>query len=90
MVVCGVLTLDDAYRAIDFNVVVGSGLLSALFVNDTICLMLTPVLLAALAPLDVRPTPCGARRSCADLRVSPVGIPVTLLTLAWGLVALLA
>jgi Na+/H+ antiporter NhaD/arsenite permease-like protein len=98
MVVCGVLTLDDAYRAIDFDVlvfllglmlivgylevgsffqwaaqwilerartprrllfgvVVGGGLLSALFVNDTICLMLTPVLLAALAPLGVRPTP---------------------------------
>jgi Na+/H+ antiporter NhaD/arsenite permease-like protein len=98
MVVFGVLTLEDAYRAIDFDVlvfllglmlivgylevgsffqwaaqwllerartprrllfgvVVGSGLLSALFVNDTICLMLTPVLLAALMPLGVRPTP---------------------------------
>src|SRR5207247_6555256 len=27
------------------------------FVNDTICLVVTPVLLAALGPLRVRPTP---------------------------------
>src|SRR2546430_5295805 len=39
------------------GVVVGGGLLSALFVNDTICLVVTPVLLAALGPLRVRPTP---------------------------------
>ncbi|PYP93366.1 MAG: hypothetical protein DMD34_12330 [Gemmatimonadetes bacterium] len=38
-------------------VVVGGGLLSALFVNDTICLVVTPVLLAALGPLRVRPHP---------------------------------
>lgn len=98
MVVCGVLSLSDAYAAIDldvlvfllgvmlivgylevgkffewaaewvlrrartpqrllFGVVVGGGLLSALFVNDTVCLVVTPVLLAALGPLRVRPTP---------------------------------
>src|SRR5690349_10367424 len=39
------------------GVIVGGGLLSALFVNDTICLVITPVLLAALGPLRVRPTP---------------------------------
>ena len=39
------------------GVVLGGGLLSALFVNDTICLVMTPVLLAALAPISVRPTP---------------------------------
>ncbi len=39
------------------GVVIGGGLLSALFVNDTICLVVTPVLLAALGPLRVRPTP---------------------------------
>lgn len=39
------------------GVVVGGGLLSALFVNDTICLVVTPVLLAALGPLRVKPTP---------------------------------
>jgi len=37
------------------GVVVGGGLLSAFFVNDTICLVVTPVLLAALGPLRVRP-----------------------------------
>ncbi len=96
MVVFGVLSLSDAYAAIDFDVlvfllglmlivgylevgkffewaaewilrraltpsrllfavVIGGGLLSALFVNDTICLVVTPVLLAALGPLRVRP-----------------------------------
>jgi Na+/H+ antiporter NhaD/arsenite permease-like protein len=98
MVVFGVLSLEQAYAAIDFDVlvfllglmlivgylevgqffewaaewvlrrarsparlllavVVGGGLLSAFFVNDTICLMVTPVLLVALGPLRVRPTP---------------------------------
>src|SRR6266581_122478 len=98
MVVSGVLSLQQAYGAVDFDVlvfllglmlvvgylevggffewaaewllrrartpdrlllgvVVGGGLLSAFFVNDTICLMVTPVLLAALGPLRVRPTP---------------------------------
>jgi Na+/H+ antiporter NhaD/arsenite permease-like protein len=98
MVVCGVLSLEQAYAAIDFDVivfllglmlivgylevgkfiewaaewvlrrahtpprlllgvVVGGGILSAFFVNDTICLMVTPVLLAALGPLRVRPMP---------------------------------
>jgi Na+/H+ antiporter NhaD/arsenite permease-like protein len=38
-------------------VVVGSGLLSALFVNDTVCLVFTPILIAALAPLELRLTP---------------------------------
>ncbi|HET7583840.1 MAG TPA: SLC13 family permease [Gemmatimonadaceae bacterium] len=98
MVVSGVLTLPEAYAAIDMDVlvfllgvmlivgylesggffewvahaalarvatpsrlllatVVGGGVLSAFFVNDTICLVLTPVLVVALLPLGVRPTP---------------------------------
>ncbi len=98
MVVAGVLTPQQAYAAIDLDVivfllglmlivgylevgggfewaaaavlqravtprrllavtVVGGGLLSALFVNDTICLVLTPVLLSVLGTLRVRPTP---------------------------------
>lgn len=98
MVVCGVISLEQAYAAVDFDVlvfllglmlivgylevgkffewaaewvlrrartpdrllfgvVVGGGLLSAFFVNDTICLMVTPVLLAALGPLRVGATP---------------------------------
>ena len=98
MVVSGVLSLPEAYAAVDFDVlvfllgmmlivgylevgkffewaaervlqrarrperlllavVVGGGLLSALFVNDTVCLVVTPVLLAALGPLRVRPNP---------------------------------
>lgn len=38
-------------------VTVGSGILSACFVNDTVCLMFTPVLIAALVPLGVSPVP---------------------------------
>lgn len=98
MVVAGVLTPQQAYAAIDLDVivfllglmlivgylevgkffewaaesvmrragtpdrllaaaVVGGGLLSALFVNDTVCLVVTPVLLAALGALGVRPVP---------------------------------
>lgn len=38
-------------------VVATSGVLSALFVNDTICLVLTPLLLDVLRPLRVRPAP---------------------------------
>jgi Na+/H+ antiporter NhaD/arsenite permease-like protein len=44
-------------RRLLFGVVVGGGLLSALFVNDTVCLVVTPVLLAALGPIGVRRTP---------------------------------
>ena len=98
MVVAGVLTPQQAYAAIDLEVivfllglmlivgylevgkffewaaeavlrragtpprllaaaVVGGGLLSAFFVNDTVCLVVTPVLLATLGTLRVRPTP---------------------------------
>ena len=98
MVVFGVLSLQEAYAAIDLDVIVfllglmlivgylevggffewvadrvlqrartpsrlllatviGGGLLSALFVNDTVCLVMTPVLLAALLPIGVPPTP---------------------------------
>ncbi len=38
-------------------VVLTSGVLSALFVNDTICLMLTPLVLEVIRPLRVRATP---------------------------------
>ncbi len=38
-------------------VVLTSGVLSALFVNDTICLMLTPLVLDVIRPLRVRATP---------------------------------
>jgi Na+/H+ antiporter NhaD/arsenite permease-like protein len=38
-------------------VVAMSGILSAFFVNDTICLVLTPLMLAVLRPLGLRPLP---------------------------------
>jgi len=98
MVLTGVLTLDEAYRAIDFNTILlllgmmlviaylkiancfkylsyllitharnsflllcfvsfSSGILSALFVNDTICLMFTPLLILALNQTKLNPVP---------------------------------
>ena len=98
MVLCGVMTLDEAYRCIDFNtillllgmmiliaylkiancfkylsyllisharspflllcfVVFSSGILSALFVNDTVCLMFTPLLILALSRTKLNPVP---------------------------------
>jgi len=98
MVLAGVLTLDEAYRAIDFNTILllmgmmivvaylkaancfaylsyllitharnpflllclvsfSSGILSALFVNDTICLMFTPLLILALSQTKLNPVP---------------------------------
>ena len=98
MVICGVLTLDEAYRAVDFNTILlllgmmlviaylkiancfkylsyllitharnsflllcfvsfSSGILSALFVNDTICLMFTPLLILALNQTKLNPVP---------------------------------
>ena len=98
MVLTGVLTLDEAYRTIDFNTILlllgmmfivaylkiancfkylsyllitharnsflllcfvsfSSGILSALFVNDTICLMFTPLLILALSQTKLNPIP---------------------------------
>ena len=98
MIVFGVLTLDQAFSAIDMHtlllllgmmiitvylrtagffelmadkmlsfaktplqllilVVISSGLLSALFVNDTICLLYTPIILAVTVQLGVNPMP---------------------------------
>lgn len=98
MIVIGGLSLDDAYAAIDLDVLVFllgvllltgylevagffewaaakvvarmhsprtllaaivalSGILSAFFINDTICLVFTPLILAAIRPLGLRPLP---------------------------------
>lgn len=98
MVVFGVLTLDQAFAAVDMHtlllllgmmiitvylrhagffelmadrilslsrtplqllifVTLSSGVLSALFVNDTICLLYTPILLGVTAHLGVNPVP---------------------------------
>lgn len=98
MVVTGVLTLDQAFAAVDLHtlllllgmmiitvylrmagffelmayriislsrtpmqllmlVTVSSGVLSALFVNDTICLLYTPIVLAVTTQLSVNPMP---------------------------------
>ncbi len=63
-------------------VVLASGLLSALFVNDTICLVLTPLMLAALRPLRLKPLPfllAIALASNVGSAMTPMGNPQNML-----------
>jgi Na+/H+ antiporter NhaD/arsenite permease-like protein len=69
-------------RALLAAVVVASGLLSAFFVNDTICLVLTPLLLAVLRPLDLEPLPyllALALAANVGSAMTPVGNPQNML-----------
>jgi len=52
-----VLGLATSARALLWLVVLSSGLLSALFMNDTVCLMLTPVIVRVARRLDLPPVP---------------------------------
>src|SRR6185369_7616740 len=63
-------------------VVVVSGLLSAFFVNDTICLVLTPLVLAVVRPLGLRPLPfllAIALGSNVGSAMTPMGNPQNML-----------
>ena len=63
-------------------VVATSGLLSAFFVNDTVCLVLTPLVLAAIRPLGVRPLPfllAVALASNVGSAMTPTGNPQNML-----------
>lgn len=44
-------------RALLAGIVAASGLLSALFINDTVCLVFTPLVIAALRAMRLRPLP---------------------------------
>jgi Na+/H+ antiporter NhaD/arsenite permease-like protein len=52
-----VIERTHSARALLAAIVAVSGVLSALFINDTICLTLTPLVLAAIAPLGLPPLP---------------------------------
>ncbi len=74
-------------RGLLAGVVVGSGLLSALFVNDTVCLVLTPVLLAAVGPLGVSPVPylvALAMGSNVGSALTVIGNPQNMLVGLWS------
>jgi Na+/H+ antiporter NhaD/arsenite permease-like protein len=63
-------------------VVVASGVLSAFFVNDTVCLMLTPLLIAVLRPLglDTLPFLLGVALSAnVGSAMTPIGNPQNML-----------
>jgi Na+/H+ antiporter NhaD/arsenite permease-like protein len=63
-------------------VVTTSGLLSAFFVNDTICLVLTPLVIAALRPLGLAPLPfllAIALGSNVGSAMTPMGNPQNML-----------
>ena len=52
-----ILSLSRTPTQLLIFVVLSSGLFSALFVNDTICLLYTPIILAVAAQLGVNPVP---------------------------------
>jgi Na+/H+ antiporter NhaD/arsenite permease-like protein len=63
-------------------VVAMSGILSAFFVNDTICLVFTPLMLAVLRPLGLRPLPfllAIALGSNVGSAMTPTGNPQNML-----------
>ena len=63
-------------------IVVLSGVLSAFFVNDTICLVLTPLVLAIVRPLGLRPLPfllAVALGSNVGSAMAPTGNPQNML-----------
>jgi Na+/H+ antiporter NhaD/arsenite permease-like protein len=69
-------------RALLAAVVVLSGALSALFVNDTVCLVLTPLVLAVVRPLRLRPLPfllAVALASNVGSAMTPAGNPQNML-----------
>ena len=69
-------------RALLAAVVVASGILSAFFVNDTICLVLTPLVLAAVRPLRLPPLPyllAVALASNVGSAMTPTGNPQNML-----------
>ena len=64
------------------SVVVLSGVLAALFVNDTVCLVLTPLILAIVRPLGARPLPfllAVALGSNVGSAMTPIGNPQNML-----------
>lgn len=69
-------------RSLLAAVVVSSGLLSAFFVNDTICLVLTPLVIAVVRPLGLRPLPfllAVALGSNVGSAMTPMGNPQNML-----------
>lgn len=69
-------------RALLATVVAATGLLSAFFVNDTVCLVLTPLVLAAVKPLGLSPLPfllAVALGSNAGSAMTPTGNPQNML-----------
>ena len=64
------------------SVVISSGILAALFVNDTVCLVLTPLILAIVRPLGLKPTPyllAVALASNVGSAMTPIGNPQNML-----------
>ena len=53
----GIVERVRSARALLAALVAMSGLLSAFFINDTICLVFTPLILAAIRPLGLNPIP---------------------------------
>jgi Na+/H+ antiporter NhaD/arsenite permease-like protein len=69
-------------RSLLAGIVIASGLLSAFFVNDTICLVLTPLVIAVVRPLGLRSLPfllAVALGSNVGSAMTPTGNPQNML-----------
>lgn len=77
-----IVTRAHSPRALLAAIVGLSGVLSAFFVNDTICLVLTPLVLAVVRPLGLRPLPfllAVALGSNVGSVMTPTGNPQNML-----------
>ena len=88
-VAAGIVRRAHSPRTLLALVVAVSGILSAFFVNDTICLVLTPLILAVVRPLGLRPLPyllAIALGSNVGSAMTPTGNPQNMLiTVASGI-----
>jgi len=77
-----IVTRAHSPRALLAAVIGVSGLLSAFFVNDTICLVMTPLMIAVLRPLRLKPLPfllAIALGSNVGSAMTPMGNPQNML-----------
>ncbi len=84
MILLGRLPIGEAAASIDVAV---AGFLSALFVNDTVCLVLTPLVLAVVEPLGTPAVPylvALATASNVGSVMTPTGNPQNMLVAVQG------
>jgi Na+/H+ antiporter NhaD/arsenite permease-like protein len=82
-----IIGLACSTRALLALVVLSSGILSALFMNDTVCLLYAPLIIGSVANLIVLEAAKDEVR-ISFLEYLKIGLPVTLLSIAAGVLLL--